>query len=172
MGLVNPPSILIVQNDPDLRAFMVDTMHDFSAEVSSASTGRLATVMIAARHYDLALINATLPDMSGIALAGLAANEDIPAIMISNSSETVSELDYHGFPHLQRPFGPEELRKASRKAISESVINILKVKASVAVMETRLAAFRFDVAESHRILAELLARINRRNPADTGRRLC
>ena len=165
MSMATPPSVLIVQNDPDLRALMVETMHDVAADVASASTGWLASVMIAARHYDLALIDASLPDMSGIALAGLAAQKAIPAVLISGHAATVAQLRQHDFPYLQRPFCAEQLREASRRAIHEGTMNILKVKAASAVIETRLAVLRSDVAESHLMVAELRAKPDRRNIA-------
>jgi DNA-binding NtrC family response regulator len=151
MSIATPPSVLIIQNDPDLRALMVNTMHDLDAEVASASTGRLAAVMIAARHYDLALIDAALPDVSWIALASLAADRAIPAVLISSHPGTVAQLRHHDIPCLHAPFCADELRDVSRQAIRDGAINIPKVKASIADMAATWAVFRSDVGEAHRM---------------------
>jgi DNA-binding response OmpR family regulator len=137
---------------------MAEWMRESGAEVACAPTGRIGAQMIAARWYDLALINASLPDMSGIELGALATNENIPVIIISGHPAVNAELARHDFPHVQKPFGAVELRRASNQAIREAQANILQVRASAAKMLTNLAAFNHEMAEARRRAAEILAK--------------
>jgi DNA-binding response OmpR family regulator len=95
--------------------------------------------MIAAWHYDLALINATLPDMSGIVLATIAASENIPVLLMSGDAAMNLQLERHGFPYMQEPFGSEQLIRVANQVIRDAQMNILKVKVSAARMQTNTA---------------------------------
>jgi DNA-binding NtrC family response regulator len=110
--------------------------------------------MIAKGGFDLAVIDGRLPDMSGLALAELAANENIPVILMSGDAGTLLEFHRFGYQFLAKPFTLVALLSASSQVMNESRENILRVKASAAKMLANTNILRAELARSRKLLDE------------------
>ena len=111
--------------------------------------------MITSTRFDLALIDAVLPGVSGIELAELAANENIPALLTSGHPEVCQTLDRFHFPHLKKPFDLDALVAEARSIMRETEENIRRVQSSAAEMRAKTEALKASGAEARRLLATM-----------------
>jgi two-component system response regulator AtoC len=63
-----PPSILVVDDDPDTRASLADVLTDLGYAVDVADGGRRALELASRGSYGLALLDNRMPDMDGVEL--------------------------------------------------------------------------------------------------------
>ncbi len=102
-----PPTILVVDDDPDLRRVLALTLVDTGYQVEEASDGISALERIAVCAPDLILADVRMPHLGGIGLARLLAPH-IPPIPIILMSATPL---LHGclLPFIRKPFALESL---------------------------------------------------------------
>jgi DNA-binding response OmpR family regulator len=62
------PRLLIVEDDPDVRLFMVLALRSEGYEVTSASDAREAFSCLNSKHFDLVLTDFGLPGKDGLAM--------------------------------------------------------------------------------------------------------
>jgi DNA-binding response OmpR family regulator len=120
-----------------------------SAELQSAPTGVLGARMIVGGDFAIALIDATLPDTSGIELAKLAANQNIPVLMLSENPPISQELRRLDFQFLEKPFDLNLLLATSRRVMLEHAAHLKQIKPDAAFAAPNLEALRAEVAEAH-----------------------
>jgi DNA-binding NtrC family response regulator len=82
-----------------------------------------------------------LPLISGFELAGFAANENIPVLLVSGHPGMNDKLRLFGYPYLEKPVGLDALRAEAVRVIGESHENIRRVKDSTARMWANTEAF-------------------------------
>jgi DNA-binding response OmpR family regulator len=125
--------ILIVDDESLICNVVADTFHDMpDHEVSIALDGDEGARKLRQTHYDLVVLDALLPKISGMALADIAAAKDIPVLMISGHPDMNEKLEKFGFPYLPKPFSIAQLMTEAGYVISHSEENIRRVKASAA----------------------------------------
>jgi DNA-binding response OmpR family regulator len=151
--------ILVVDDEPLLcDLFRVWLHDDLGADVECSLTGTIAAQMMIGKHFDLALIDALLPDSSGIALAELAANQNTPALLTSGHPDVIDRLDRFGFPNLKKPFIINSLIAEATSILSNAAQNILRVKASAVLMHSRTQALKAAIEESRRLVEAIAIR--------------
>jgi DNA-binding response OmpR family regulator len=147
------PKVLVVDEEPAVcDAFAAGLRDGLGAEVETALSGPLGATMIANGGFDLAIIDGMLPSLSGLELARLAVNENIPVVLTSASPETSHafyELDY---PFLAKPFSISTLLLVSRQAMLEKRENIRRVKSSAIKLLASAEALPAVMVESERLL--------------------
>ncbi len=118
--------ILLVEDDPSVRRLSNELLVRLGYSVTAAASGRagLALGSDDTRHFDLALCDVILGDMSGPAVAE-ALSALRPAIRVLYMSGYTDEaivktgvLD-EGKPFLQKPFTPMQLAKKIREILDE-----------------------------------------------------
>src|SRR5207247_1460090 len=109
-----PLHILVVDDDPDLRALLRASFEVADIEVDEAYSSRSAAAKIASRHPDVIVLDVSMPGMDGITFCrGLKADpftRTIPVVILTGDSvsETAGkEAGADGF--LRKPFSPLEL---------------------------------------------------------------
>ncbi|BAN26625.1 two-component system response regulator KdpE [Caballeronia insecticola] len=106
-------TVLIVEDDPQIRRFVRSTLQSNDVEVVEADTGRAGLREIATRQPDLVVLDLGLPDTDGIdVIRELRGWTQVPVIVLSaRSSEAmkVSALDAGADDYLTKPFGVSEL---------------------------------------------------------------
>ncbi len=77
--------ILIIDDDPDMLWVLESVLRGNNFEVSLASTGAEALAFAPETKFDLALLDAKLPDMDGLEIASQlkAANPSTRIVMVS-----------------------------------------------------------------------------------------
>lgn len=118
--------ILLVEDDPSVRRLSKELLNRLGYSVTEAASGRagLALGSDDTRHFDLALCDVILGDMSGPAVAE-ALSALRPSIRVLYMSGYTDEaivrtgvLD-EGKPFLQKPFTPLQLAKKIRAVLDE-----------------------------------------------------
>jgi DNA-binding NtrC family response regulator len=151
--------ILVVDDDALVCEVLTDCLQeDLGAKVECALTGERGALMIAGMRFDLTLIDALLPDVSGIALAEFAADEDTAALMTSGHPQVSETLDRFDFPYLEKPFDIASLIAEATSIIRDTRENIRRVKTSAAQMRASAEALNAAMEKSRRLLDAIKAR--------------
>jgi two-component system, OmpR family, KDP operon response regulator KdpE len=125
---MNRPSILIIDDEVQIRKLLTITLQSNDYKVTEAATGKEGLTLVAGHPPDLILLDLGLPDESGHdVLKHLREWFSNPIIIISVQSsedDIVKALDNGANDYLTKPFRTGELlariRTALRKATSES----------------------------------------------------
>jgi PAS domain S-box-containing protein len=114
-------SILVIDDDPDVRGFIVTSHEEQGYRVREASDGRKGLKAIAQERPDLIIVDFIMPGLSGAEVANriLAEHPGQAILFVSGYSETeaVRSVAPHA-PLLTKPFRAEALDKAVRGALA------------------------------------------------------
>jgi CheY-like chemotaxis protein len=94
--------ILLVEDEPAIRAIMADTLGDAGFEVTAICTGDEAAILIAdSDRFDVLLTDITMPGLiDGIGLAEHAreVHPDLPVVFVSGRPENARRAEAVGQP--------------------------------------------------------------------------
>jgi hypothetical protein len=107
---------------------------------------------------------AGLPEIPGNGLAGFAANENTPVLIISGRPEVNERLERFGYPCLAKTFGLDILHGEAGRIVGESRENGHRVKASARKMHANTGALSAAVEQCGRLLPEIRAQQIARRP--------
>jgi PAS domain S-box-containing protein len=114
-------SILVVDDDPDVRGFIADTLAEEGFRVRDCADGRRALEEFASDRPDLVVLDFVMPAMSGaeIATRMLSDVPDQKILFVSGYSETdaIKSIAPNS-PLLPKPFRSDALCRAVRKALA------------------------------------------------------
>jgi two-component system C4-dicarboxylate transport response regulator DctD len=126
-----PPTILIVDDDFDLRHTLAETLVDAGYTVEQASDGLMALRQIARQMPDLILSDVRMPGLDGIGLATTLAphTPSIPIILMS-----ANPLPYGcAQPFMRKPFTLETLLTLMARTLPVSAVVTLALESLGAV---------------------------------------
>jgi DNA-binding response OmpR family regulator len=152
--------ILVVDNEPLICETISYLFKDAGEEVECAIAAPSASMLLLRDRFDLAIIDATLPRASGFFLAALAADENIPVLLMSGHPDAQFELQRFGYPCIEKPFPPLILQQKAARIMRESQENICLVKTcarmravteaiGAAAADTRWLAEKLTVGPKH-----------------------
>jgi two-component system, OmpR family, KDP operon response regulator KdpE len=129
---MSSPSILIIDDEAQIRKLLTITLQSNDYKVSEAATGKEALKVVATHPPDLIMLDLGLPDENGHdVLKHLREWFSNPIIIVSVQSseeDIVKALDNGANDYLIKPFRTGELlarvRSAMRKANSESNVPV------------------------------------------------
>ena len=116
-------TILVIDDDPDVRAFISESLAEQGYNVFQANDGRSGLSAFAAERPDLVVLDFIMPGLSGADVASriLSKQPDQPILFVSGYSETDSiRRIAPKAPLLTKPFRAEALAKAVRGALAKS----------------------------------------------------
>ncbi len=118
-----PPSILVVDDDPEMRELLLDVLGNEGYEVADAKDGTEAVLALRAREFDIILMDKNMPGPSGLDLLPgfrrvcprsqiimMTAFGDVPSYMDAVEKGAVE--------YLFKPFRMEEMKAAIVKALA------------------------------------------------------
>jgi CheY-like chemotaxis protein len=112
-----PAAVLVVDDIEDNRAVLQRRLERQGHSVECAAGGEQALAMVAARPFDLVLLDVMMPGMDGFAvleqLKASPATRDIPVIMISaldDMASVVRCIERGAADYLPKPFDPVLLK--------------------------------------------------------------
>ena len=117
-----PSSILVIDDDPDVRGFIVESLEEQGYSVRDASDGRQGLAEIERQRPDLVIVDFIMPGLSGAEVANrIRAKEPDQAILfVSGYSETEAvKRTAPDAPLLAKPFRAEALDRAVRAALAK-----------------------------------------------------
>jgi len=117
----NDASVLVIDDDPDVREFIVTSLEEQGYRVGEASDGRKGLKAFAQERPDLVILDFIMPGLSGAEVANriLAEQPDQPILFVSGYSETEAVRRVApNAPLLTKPFRADALDKAVRGALA------------------------------------------------------
>ncbi len=109
------PIILVVDDDPSVRALLALALEDVG-EIVTAADGDEAAACVAASRPDIAVLDIGLPGTDGMSLLGRwrqdPATADLPIIMLTGDEDGRSRVNGYrtgADAYLTKPFEPESL---------------------------------------------------------------
>jgi diguanylate cyclase (GGDEF)-like protein len=119
-----PPSLLIVDDEPDLRHILETLLREDDYRVVTAGTGTEALALCQKQSFDLIILDLLLPDLDGFAVLGALrarpATALTPIILLSardSAAEKVRGLQLGADDYVTKPFSAAELLARLRAAL-------------------------------------------------------
>lgn len=115
-------TVLVVEDEPDVRNLVVRVLRDAGYVVLEASDG-VEALDVSNRHsesIDLLVTDAVMPRMGGLELAEQIRREreDLDVLIISGYVEKLRSFENHGrYAFLQKPFDPRKLLASVRERL-------------------------------------------------------
>ncbi|HJP69085.1 MAG TPA: PAS domain S-box protein [Sphingomicrobium sp.] len=116
-----PVSVLVIDDDPDVRGFIVNSLEEQGYRVREASDGREGLAAMERETPDLVVLDFIMPGLSGADVARQIRSKraDQPILFVSGYSETEAvKRTAPDAPLLAKPFRAEALQKAVRGALN------------------------------------------------------
>jgi two-component system KDP operon response regulator KdpE len=118
---LNPATILVVDDEPQIRRVMRSTLSSHGYVIAEAVSGEEAVERVRANAPDLILLDVNLGGMSGIETCReIRRSSDAPIIMLTvrgAERDKVLALDAGADDYVVKPFGIEELLARIRAAL-------------------------------------------------------
>jgi len=118
---VNAASILVVDDEPQIRRVLRSTLSTHGYVITEAKTGEDALESMRKERPDLILLDMNMPGMGGIeACRQIRRTSDAPIIMLTVRNaerDKVAALDAGADDYVVKPFGIEELLARIRAAL-------------------------------------------------------
>jgi len=118
---VNVASILVVDDEPQIRRVLRSTLSTHGYVITEAKTGEEALESMRKERPDLILLDMNMPGMGGIeACRQIRRTSDAPIIMLTVRNaerDKVAALDAGADDYVVKPFGIEELLARIRAAL-------------------------------------------------------
>ncbi len=116
--------ILIVDDDPLLLSFLTEVIGHAGYDTVTASSGEAALSVVAAGEPDMALLDITMPGMSGLDLAArLKAETSVPFMFLSavDDAESARQAAAHGaVGYLVKPVDAARLMPAFEAGLARA----------------------------------------------------
>jgi diguanylate cyclase (GGDEF)-like protein/PAS domain S-box-containing protein len=117
-----PLRILLVDDEPRIRAAVQELIEQPEREIVEAGTGTDALRLLAAQHVDLALLDIRLPDMTGLDILEHMRRDglDTRVIIVSADDQVdsaIAALRLGAYEYVRKPFEPAALRRTVDNAL-------------------------------------------------------
>jgi len=122
----NKPSVLIVEDDVNIRKTLDTILQQNGYETDTAENGREAIQKSQGKFFNLALLDIKLPDMEGTKLL-ISMHETQPKMMkimitgYPSVENAVDALNYGADAYVIKPFKPEKLLELIEKKLVEQI---------------------------------------------------
>src|SRR6201987_5217062 len=110
---MSSPTILIVDDEPQIRRVMRTTLSSHGYSVIEAKSGEEALEKLRTERADLILLDVKMPGISGLdTCRAIRRTADVPIIILTvrnTEKDKVESLDAGADDDVVKPFGAEEL---------------------------------------------------------------
>ena len=117
----NKPTVLITEDDSELRSFLSSTLQADGYRTLTAANGGSALSMISSHCPDVVLLNLGLPDMDGLEiLSSVRKWSDVPVVILSSRTDensVVRALDMGADDYILKPVRTPEFLARIRAAL-------------------------------------------------------
>jgi two-component system OmpR family response regulator len=106
--------ILVIEDDPDVRAFVAKGLGELGHAVDQAADGKTGLLLATTEDYDVIVIDRMLPEIDGLTIVKSVrgAGRDTPMLILSALGEVDSRVEglrAGGDDYLPKPFAFSEL---------------------------------------------------------------
>jgi two-component system KDP operon response regulator KdpE len=142
------PTILVVEDEPEIRQFLRSSLHAEGYRVVESPNGRRGEIDAGMHKPDLAIVDLGLPDFDGLeVIKHIREWSPMPIIVLSariQERQKINALDSGADDYITKPFGIGELlarvRVALRNSTRPSSGNELSLGSTAINFEKRTAA--------------------------------
>ena len=117
------PTVLLIEDEPEIRRFLRTTLPEHGFKFSEAVTGQEGLAQAKARNPDLILLDLGLPDLEGTeVIRRLREWTPTPIIVLSARDQEqvkVAALDLGADDYVTKPFGVNELLARMRATLRQ-----------------------------------------------------
>jgi PAS domain S-box-containing protein len=144
--------ILVVDDEPELRSILVESLQRHGYEVTGCGSGRNALAELRERDFDLLLTDLMMPEMDGIALlkAALEIDPHLVGIIVTGQGTiqtAVDAMQIGAFDYVLKPFRLQNLLPVLTRAVNTRQLRLenLQLRETVAIHElTQTISFTLD----------------------------
>lgn len=127
-------TILVIDDEPQLRRAMKATLSSIGYAVAEAKTGEEALAALSELRPDLILLDLNMPGIGGLETCrSIRESSDVPIIILSvrnNELDKVQALDAGADDYVTKPFGIQELlariRASMRRGTNGSGVDVIE----------------------------------------------
>jgi DNA-binding response OmpR family regulator len=119
-------TVLVVEDDPLIAAFVVKALGKYGYEAEWVTTGQQALDRVRAGGVDLQLLDLGLPDIDGLEVLSRmrADGVSLPVVVVTSRSDPKDRATAFGYgidAYLMKPFGLAALIEVVRGSLSSAV---------------------------------------------------
>jgi len=121
-------SILVVDDDADIRTLIETVLEPYGHEIATASGGQEAINKLKRKPYDLVILDIMMPGLSGYEvleqIRAMPSRAETPVIVVTAKHDPAGlsrEIKGGAVDHIAKPFMPEELEEVVQRALAPSV---------------------------------------------------
>jgi two-component system KDP operon response regulator KdpE len=150
-------SVLVTDDDPDLRRVLRKTLDALGFEVAESANGEQAIRTVAARPFDAVLMDVNMPGIGGID-ACKKIRKSAPRVQIlmltvrDREADKVEALDAGADDYITKPFSIPELAARLRSAVRRSNTTVCDSRTPISIGEIELDPERRIVRKSGAVL--------------------
>ena len=142
--------VLVVDDDPALRAMVANYLVDQNVRVSTASNGREMARVLTAGGVDLAILDLKLGNENGLEIVrALRAESDLPIIVLTGQHldeiDRVVGLELGADDYLTKPFSPRELLARIRAVLRRSELQVRRPEQDAKRTRYRFAGWELSL---------------------------
>jgi two-component system OmpR family response regulator len=139
---VRPPHVLVVDDDPDIRAMLEDYLGRNEMKVTALASGHAMLEVFEIEAIDLVLLDVRMPGENGMLLAQtLRERASVPIVLLTGNADEadrVMGLELGADDYVTKPFSPRELLARIR-----AVLRRYRVPTELSARDPKRRAYRF-----------------------------
>ncbi|MEV6767501.1 response regulator transcription factor [Nocardia sp. NPDC051030] len=166
------PSVLVVEDDPNVRSTLDQLLRFEGYEVRLASDGQEALELLEQQRPDLAVVDVVMPRLDGLSLCRLLRRrgDRLPILVLTarhQVGDRVAGLDAGADDYLPKPFDIEELLARLRALLrrsapeAEDILTIADLTLNPSTREVRRDGREIELTRTEFDVLELLIRNQR-----------
>ncbi|MDQ1727986.1 MAG: two-component system, cell cycle sensor histidine kinase and response regulator CckA [Pyrinomonadaceae bacterium] len=163
--------ILVVDDEPQLRAILQESLQRYGFEATSCGSGSEALAKLRERDFDLLLTDLMMPEMDGVTLlkAALEVDPHLSAIILTGQGTiqtAVDAMQVGAFDYVLKPFRLQNLLPVLTRALNARQLRLenLQLQETVAIHElVQTIAFTLD---PHTVMSKLTEAALQQTEAD------
>jgi DNA-binding NtrC family response regulator len=126
--VARPPSVLVVDDDAEMRALLLDVLRHDGCDVAEAQDGPEAILALRNREFDVILMDKNMPGPSGLDLLpgfrrACPRSRIIMMTAFGDVPSYVEAVEKGAVEYLFKPFRMEEMKTAVRKALVSDAVS-------------------------------------------------
>jgi len=153
-----PIRLLIVDDDPQIRAMLTEYLATFGMEAEGAEGGTAMRAAMAKQEYDLVILDLSLPGENGLTLCReIRDSSNLPVIMLTARAELADRvvgLEVGADDYVTKPFEMRELVARIHTVLRRSRADVRRPAPAAAGHEVRFGTWRLNTTLRQLVDAE------------------
>ena len=137
-----PKSILIIDDEENIRKYLGHSLARDGFDVSTAQYGKEGLNLLIQKHIDVVLLDLNLPDINGLEVLKELKRVDVQSVIIiitayGDISSAVEAIKLGAYDYLTKPFDTEDIKIVINKALK-----ILGLEDRIRLLEHQVDRYR------------------------------